>query len=313
MLESALGRIEYGDGGSLAGLPPGTGMLDGLEWPETAGRTDYISPVPVVPFALSTGCFWNRCLFCPDRTQPFRRIDNSALASLLETAPPPIRGRRPMVHFLDSALAPRFMREALPILVDHDADFYGFARPAPDLLEGDTLEQAAEAGCAMLQLGVESADAGLLDRFCKGTDPVSAARVLARASGLGIRTYAYFLFGLPGEGAGSRALTAEFIESNSSNIDFANLSVFNLPVNCELAERAEEFGIHRTRGVRGGDRIRLYIPFTEDGSAPRFEVRRFLAEAGVYGSGLRAIMTRTPRWFRAAHLAMLQLPGRGRG
>lgn len=309
-LGRALGRIEYGDGGTLAGIDPGETMLKRLRWPLTAGRTDYISPRPVVPFAISTGCFWNRCLFCPDRTQPFRKVGPDALVSLLEDAPREIVSAGPMVHLLDSALAPKLLDEALPSLRRSGAAFYGFARPSRDILEGDLLERAAESGCAMLQFGVESADSKLLESFHKGIDPDTAAEVVGRTAGLGIRTYCYFLFGLPGEDHASRMKTADFIESNAADIDYANISVFNLPVNCELAERAGEFGIRPGHSLRGDERIRLYLPFTTYGESPRHEVRRFLSEAKAAGPGLRSILTRTPRWFRAAHLAMLKIDGR---
>ncbi len=309
-LGGALGRIEYGDGGSLAGIDPRESMLGHLRWPLTTGRTDYISPRPVVPFALSTGCFWNRCLFCPDRTQPFRRVGPDALVSLLEDAPREFSSKRPVIHLLDSALAPGFLDQALPSLRAAGAAFYGFARPSRDILEGDLLEKAAESGCAMLQFGVESADGRLLDTFCKGTDPGTSGEAVRRAAGLGIRTYCYFLFGLPGEDAQSRIETVDFIERHAAEIDYANISVFNMPVNCELAERAGEFGIRPAHRLRGGDRIRLYLPFTTSGESPRHEVRRFMSEARASNPGLRSILTRTPRWFRAAHLAMLEIDGR---
>ncbi len=309
LLERALGPVVYGDGGSLAGTLPGEPFLGRLAWPGAAGRSDYISPLPIVPFALSTGCFWNRCLFCPDRTQPFRKVGADALASLLESTPADVR-RKSMVHLLDSAVPPAFLAEVLPVLRARHASFYGFARPSADLLEGGLLEDAARSGCAMLQFGVESADEFILSTFCKGTDPETAETVLERTARLGIRTYAYFLFGLPGEDAESRAKTAAFIARNQGSIDFANLSVFNLPVRCELADRAAEFGVEVENSHRGGDRVRFYLPFTISGSSPRFEVRRFIAQASTAGSGMRSVLTRTPRWFRAAHLAMLEVEGR---
>jgi len=81
-------------------------------------------------------------------------------------------------------------------------------------------------------------------------------------------------------------------------------------VNCELTERAGEFGIRPVRRLQGDDRIRLYLPFTTSGESPRHEVRRFLAGAKASRPGLRSVLTRTPRWFRAAHLAMLEIDGR---
>ena len=82
--------------------------------------------------------------------------------------------------------------------------FYGFARPTAKLLADDLIEDAAESGLIMLQLGVESGSKSLLDRYDKGLAPGEAQEVIKRSSSAGVRTYLYLLFGLPDETEGDR-------------------------------------------------------------------------------------------------------------
>ncbi len=312
ILEAHLPEVLYGDGSVLlGGSGSGEGMLDRLAWPGTAGpRAEYISPRPVIPFAASTGCWWNRCLFCPDRTQPFGRVSDEALEMLLSTAPREVLSRGPVVHLLDSAVSPASLSRLMPVIRRFDAAFYGFARPGAEFLADGLPEEMAASGCAMMQYGVETADQALLRAYDKGLEVETVRSVLRRTAAAGIRTYAYFLFGLPGEDCDSTERTIAFIEEEEGSIDFLNLSVFNLPARSELASRAAEFGMETFERDSGEGRISLYTPFTVGGRSCRFAARRHIAAARASRPGFRRALARTPGWFRAAHLAMLEIGGR---
>lgn len=307
-LAELLPRIELGDGRSLLG--PGAGpLLARLAWPELISDPAWISSRPVVPLALSTGCHWNRCLFCPDRGLPFFQVPGREIDALLSGMPADLAARRPVVHLLDSALPPARLRDFLPIAASRGVAFYGFARPTAALRARGLLSSAAEAGCLMLQLGVEGGSGELLDRFDKGLDPGEAEAVIREAAGAGIRTYLYLLFGLPGETATDREATLGLVARNAGSVDFLNLSVFNLPRHCELHERATEFGID-VGEFPGDDPVRMYRPFSCGGTSPRDEAREFLRSRFRVDPRVRAAVTRTPRWLRAAHLALMAVPGR---
>jgi len=303
------GHLELGDGASLLGADLGEPFLQRLVWPRLLSPLPYLSARPIVPYTLSTGCFWRRCLFCPDRSLAFRSLPESSLAAFLDTLPPALRARRPVLHLLDSALPPAGLRRALPVIAQGGFSFYGFARPQRALLRDGLLEQAAQSGCLMLQLGVESGSAALLQRYQKGFAPEEAESVLREAAAVGIRTYGYLLFGLPGEGPQERAQTLDLLIRNAGALDFLNLSSFNLPLRCELNERAAEFGIE-LGDPPPGDALRIYRPFRVAGDNPRRGLRRFLNEELGARPELRPALLRTPRWLRAAHLALLRLPGR---
>jgi hypothetical protein len=308
-LEEVFPRLETGDGMSLISSTAEERMLSRLNWPHLLNTRPYLSYRPIVPLALSTGCFWRRCLFCPDRDLPFYAVPEKALEQFLNNTPPSITARRPLFHLLDSALPPKQLRAFLPHAKKHGIDFYGFARPTASLLKDNLLRNAAESGLVMLQLGVESGSKNLLDRFDKGLNPTEAEQVIQSAAEFGIRTYLYLLFGLPGETESDREATLDLVARNAAAIDFLNLSLFNLPRYCELADRADEFAI-----VKGDfpkdDSIRLYWPFTTESASPRQDARRFLSKRFEPHPQIHPSVRRTPRWLRAAHLALMQLEGR---
>lgn len=311
LLRGLLGDVDLGDGLSLLGGDPDGSLLSSLAWPRLLSQRAYLSSHPIVPLPLSTGCFWNRCLFCPDRDLAFAPVPTSALEGLLSSMPAAVRAAGPIVHLLDSAVPPAALRRFLPLAKDHELGFYAFARPTERLRRGGLLAEAAEAGCLMLQLGAEGGSGRLLKRFDKGLDPTEAEAVIRESADMGIRTYVYLLFGLPGEAAADRRATLELVARNADAVDFLNLSVFNLPRHSELTDRAAEFDIGLDDFPSDGG-LRLYRPFRSGGEDTRAAARDFLEREFRPEPHIRDAVRRTPRWFRAAHLALMSLDSRRR-
>lgn len=306
-LTSVLGPVQVGDGSSL--LSDKAKLLTKLAWPTLLAQAPYFSGRPIVPVPLSIGCPWSRCLFCPDRGMEYFNVPMDAVANLVETMPALMRARHPVLHLVDSAIPPAQLERLLPVTAGADLSFYGFARPTKALLKNDLLERAAAAGCLMLQLGVESGSRALLERYDKGVDPGEAKLVVRRAATAGIRTYLYLLFGLPAETDADREATLALLIEEAKFVDFLNLSLFNLPRFCELSERATEHDIIETDFPKDGG-IRLYSPFCTSQGNPRQEAKQFLAQRLRVHPAVRAAILRTPRWLRAAHLALISLKDR---
>jgi radical SAM superfamily enzyme YgiQ (UPF0313 family) len=311
-LETVFEKIVLGDGTALLHGTDTGHMLDRLAWPHIVSSKPYLSCRPFIPLALSSGCFWNRCLFCPDRGVPFHKVPEATLARFLETIPEAILVKGPVIHLLDSALPPSLLRRFLPHVKAAGAGFFGFARPTAKLAEAGLLEEAAKSGCLMLQLGAEGGSKPLLDRYQKGIDPEEAKAVVTEAAAHGIRTYLYLLFGLPGETEKDLEMTLDMVSGAADSVDFLNLSLFNLPRFSELTTRAPELGIeiHDFPGEDG--LIRLYWPFTANGVDSRKQARAFLKTRFKKDESIKEARLRTPRWLRAAHLALMQIPGRHR-
>lgn len=310
LLARALGPVLRGDGSALVGEPPGT-FLKRVIAPDHAGSEAYFSPGPVVPFSLSSGCCWSRCLFCPDKGAQFESHGMESLEEFLSSIPR-APGRRPVLHLLDSALPPGLLERALPAIRSSRAAFFGFARPSRSLIEVCPPEELADSGCLMLQLGLESGSDRVLEKYRKGFCAVESKQVVEDLASAGIRTYVYLLFGLPSETDEDREATVAMVSKLGESVDFLNLSLFNLPRSSELALRAGDFGIEMLpdSGREAPDRIALYSEFTVDGRIPRREARLYLSRYASRQPDFHRAIVDTPRWLRAAHPAQMILPGR---
>ena len=253
---------------------------------------DYLSPGLVLPYSAARGCWWNRCSFCPERTEGGDYLPvpvQQALADLRELT---ARTKPALVHLLDNAVSPALLRELAD--APPQAPWYGFARIEEALADIDYCRALKRSGCVMLKLGLESGDQGVLDRLHKGIDVGTASRVLKALKGAGIAVYLYLLFGTPAETETEARRTLDFVVRHADTIGFLNLALFNMPAG---GEEAEEFG---TGAFYEGD-LSLYTGFRHPRGWDRGLVRRFMT--GEFGRhpAVAAIVRRDPPLFTSNH------------
>ncbi len=275
--------LEGGD--SLAFHPDFDGLLP----------TDYLSPEPVLPVTASRGCYWQRCLFCPEAvapTHPYRSCVPVEVPDLLLKLAEKYRTRH--FQFTDNAL-PLPMLKALAARRAELAGlaWYGFVRFEEALGDAELVEQLAAAGCRMLQLGLESASQAVLDRLGKGTRIAIAAAVLCALQRAGIVSYVYIMFGVPDETEQDRLATLRFLEEHADAIGFLNVAIMNLPRQSELAAgRADDGGEGEARG--------LYLTGAAE-QQRRGAARRFIQQQLLASPAIRSIVNRTPPLFTSNH------------
>lgn len=265
-------------------LPDFTGLVD----------NPYLAPGLILPYAASSGCFWRRCTFCPEKSEqnPYRQIPPANVVSELQRL---VSATRPvLIHLLDNAISPATL-QALAAKPP-GKPWYGFARIDRTLADPAFCRQLRASGCVMLKLGLESGDQQLLDRLDKGIDLDLAARVLANLAGAGIRSYVYLLFGTPGESRAEAERTQAFVKAHAENISFLNLAIFNLPINSpeSTALAVEDF--------YEGD-LAIYRNFVHPQGWNRREVRRFLDESFKREPEIATILARDPPFFTSNHAA----------
>jgi radical SAM superfamily enzyme YgiQ (UPF0313 family) len=172
--------------------------------------------------------------------------------------------------------------------------WYGFARVTPHLADLDFCRGLRASGCAMLQLGIESGDPGVLDRLHKGIDLNIASKALKNLSRAGIAAYVYLLFGTPQETLPAARQTLEFTVRHSREISFLNLALFNLP------RHGEEGADLKTEEFSEGD-LSLYTGFTHPSGWNRGEVRQFLDKEFKRHPAVAEILRRDPPVFTSNH------------
>lgn len=253
---------------------------------------NYISPGYILPYAASIGCYWRKCSFCPEKSEqnPYVCLPDQQVQTDLKSL---IKSTKPkLIHFLDSALSPRLMKELA--LSPIGVPWYGFTRISKQLTDKSFVEKLKSAGCSMLKLGLESGSEKVLNDMGKGIDLKLASEVLKTLHNAGIGTYVYLLFGTPEETESEAEETMAFTIEHAAYIDFLNLSIFNMPI---CGEETKKYKISQHNE---GD-LSVYVNFEHPKGWDRKKVREFLEKKFKKHEKIVPIMQQNPPFFTSNH------------
>ena len=258
--------------------------------------SQYIAPGLILPYSTSKGCFWQKCKFCPEKTenQGYSPSDKQEVITdirRLATETKPM-----LIHFLDNALSPGFLN----YMIENPpgTSWYGFVRVTDHLADPDFVRALKASGCVMLKLGIESGDQEVLDALDKGIDLQTASRALNVLKDAGISTYVYLLFGTPPENYDSAQKTLAFTLEHARTIDFLNLAVFNLPAYGEDARNLQTINFYE------GD-LSLYKGFVHPKGWDRGRIKKFLAKEFTQPKTIRKILLNDPPYFTSNHAPLM--------
>jgi hypothetical protein len=255
---------------------------------------DYLAPGPILPYAASRGCYWNRCTFCPETAEQ-SRYRPIAPATVLSHLRPLCDQMQPvLIHLLDNAVSPALMQAFCDD--PPGAPWYGFVRFHEQLADADFCRRLRLSGCVLLKLGLESGSQSVLDAMCKGVRLELIERVLASLHQAGIATYVYLLFGTPAESLFEARQTLEFTLRHHEAITFLNLAIFNMP------RASFEAGHLPGTGFSEGD-LSLYRDFVHPRGWDRKAIRTFLDREFKRHPAIGAIIRRDPVLFTSNHAA----------
>ena len=261
-----------------------------------ASWDSYLSPGRILPYRASTGCYWNRCRFCPERAEKSLYSSKKA-EDVLDDLDSLNRKYHPdTVHFLDNSLGLPLLKaiskRKMPFV------WYGFARFMKEFANYDFSRALYSSGCRMLKLGLESGDQDVLDYMHKGTDLAMVSDVLASLKKAGIATYVYLLFGTLKETYESAEKTLFYVADHSHEISFINTAIFNLPRFCEDAMVLE------TDKFYEGD-LSLYLNFAHPTGWNRKYIRTFLTKNFKRNPQISPILRNTPPFFTSNHAVFI--------
>lgn len=255
---------------------------------------DYLAPGPILPYAASRGCYWNRCTFCPE-TAEHNRYQPIPLQTVISQLVQLSSSIQPaLIHLLDNALSPSLLQA----LVDRPPGppWYGFVRFHEHLADVDFCRRLRASGCAMLKLGLESGSQAVLDAMDKGLRLDLAERVFTALHQAGIATYVYLLFGTPTESIVEARETMAFVQRHHAAISFLNLAIFNMPVTSTEAQNLPG------AAFSPGD-LSLYLDFVHPRGWDRRSIRTFLDREFKRQPEIAAILHRDPPFFTSNHAA----------
>jgi hypothetical protein len=263
---------------------------------------DYLSNGVIIPYAAASGCYWNKCTFCPEPAegnryqalQPPQVV--AELRQLIQQLQPKL------IHILDNAISPKLLKELIKTPIA--TPWYGFARVAEQLCDIEFCHSLKRVGCVMLKLGVESGDQEILDDMCKGVTVKLTSRVLKTLHEAGISTYVYLLFGTPTETLEKARKTLNFVQRHAQCITFLNLAIFNLPIGSTNAQKLTKHSFY------AGD-LSLYCDFTHPLDWNRKKIRHFLEHEFKQDPAIKNILQRDPPLFTSNHAPLTILAQQG--
>ena len=253
---------------------------------------DYFAPGPILPYSASSGCYWNRCSFCPERAEGNPYIPIPPEEVILDLLHLVAKQKPVLIHLLDNAISPSLMKA----ICEHPpgVPWYGFARMTRHLTDPDFCSALKRSGCAMLKLGLESGDQTVLDNLQKGIDLEEASSALKNLKKAGIATYVYLLFGTPPESLVEAQRTLEFVVKHQDSIGFLNLAIFNMPIYGPEPQQME------TKTFYEGD-LSLYTSFDHPKGWNRQSIRQFLDKEFKRHPAIGSILRRDPPTFTSNH------------
>jgi len=254
--------------------------------------TDYLSPGSILPYSASSGCYWNKCSFCPERAErnPYVPVPaNTVLADLQHL----VRKQKPvLIHLVDNAVSPALLKAICSNPLG--APWYGFTRITSQLTDLDFCMALKRSGCVMLKLGLESGDQEVLEVMQKGIDLEEASSALTTLKKAGIATYVYLLFGTPPESLPQARATLDFLTRHRDKIDFLNVAIFNLLID------GPDVLKFKTKPFYEGD-LSLYVDFEHPKGWSRKLVRQFLDKELKRHPAIAPILRRDPPVFTSNH------------
>jgi hypothetical protein len=171
----------------------------------------------------SQGCPFT-CRFCDFRLM--NATDYKSVDALREE----LRSLRAIgvtkIDFVDDLLTlPEQRLQAIcRMMLEERFEFSWFCLSRSSGLGAESVRLMAEAGCTMVNVGMESADPTVLKNMNKRTDVSASLRQMDSFHQSGITVFSNFILGFPGETDESIARTVEFL--NSASIDAYFLTLF---------------------------------------------------------------------------------------
>ncbi len=207
----------------------------------------YLIPSRIIPYSVSRGCYWGKCVFCQNRygenrmrryqTVPVEKaIDEMSLLS----------ERHGTDHFnfsndvLDTPYLARFCKA---VMESGKKFIWNTDLRAEKSITGDLCRLMAGAGLNSVAIGFESACQRTLNAMKKGKEVDTIRRVMKDLYDQGVATQAMGILGFPGESDEEAEMTVRFLEDNIDRISYFVVGLLMVVPGSRLHANPEDYGI----------------------------------------------------------------------
>ncbi|HKI47755.1 MAG TPA: radical SAM protein, partial [Desulfobacteria bacterium] len=184
----------------------------------------YLTPKTVIPYSISRGCYWGKCVFCQNRYGDYqiRRYQtvpvDKAVAEMTQLS---LQCHTDHFNFSNDVVDPAYLKQFSTALIDSGKTFvWNTDLRAEKAFDKDLCGTMAKAGLNAVAIGFESGCQKTLDAMDKGNRVEITREVLKNLHEAGVATQAMGIFGFPGETEQNGEETVRFLEENVDRISY---------------------------------------------------------------------------------------------
>ncbi|MEI8347831.1 MAG: radical SAM protein, partial [Pseudomonadota bacterium] len=221
----------------------------------------YLAPRPMLLYAPTRGCYWNRCSFCeygPNQTgqHPYRQIPPELAAQQLQE----LSKRHQTHHFYLSCdvLAPAYAVQLAELLAEEKRKiFWSADLRIESYFTPERCQILYQGGMRAVAFGVESGSNRLLQLMNKGITKEQIITINSFFHQANIATNWMTFTYHPGEKKEEALETLQMIEQNQGQIDLFIVGEFGATPHSPVVLSPDNFGI-KNIFYTAGDQFRLF-------------------------------------------------------
>ncbi len=222
----------------------------------------YLIPQTVVPYCISRGCYWGKCVFCQNRygDNRMRRYQTVPVEKALEEMSALAeRYRTNHFNFSNDVVDPRYLERFSQAVVASGKHFvWNTDLRAEKRFDSDLCKLMAQAGLNSVAIGLESGCQRTLDAMNKGKDIEIVKQVMKDLYDNGVATQAMGIFGFPGELESEAESTVKFLEDNLDRVSYYVVGLLMVVPGSRMHEAPEKYGV--TSISYEGNRLMTPLP-----------------------------------------------------
>lgn len=135
------------------------------------------------------------------------------------------------------------------LIIEKKLDITWVCNSRVDTIDDERLEWMKKAGCWMVAFGIESGNQDMLDKMKKRTKLESSRKAVEACRRYGIKTYNFFVLGLPWESRETAEQTIKFAKELDS--DFVDFSIAYPFPGTELWDIVQKNGLMKDKDIYG--------------------------------------------------------------
>jgi anaerobic magnesium-protoporphyrin IX monomethyl ester cyclase len=207
----------------------------------------YLTPETVIPYCITRGCYWGRCVFCQNRYGDYqmRRYQtvpvDKAIAEMTQLSE---QYHTNHFNFSNDVIDPAYLKKLSRAVIDSGKKFiWNTDLRAEKAFSKDTCRMMAKAGLNAVAIGFESGCQKTLDAMDKGNRVETTREVLKNLYEAGIATQAMGIFGFPGETEKDGEETVRFLEENMDRISYYVMGLLMVMPGSRMHDDPPAYGV----------------------------------------------------------------------